>query len=80
MPVAPVRPAEVAIQPEAEEEETLPEVSETTVESSTDTLQSLADRIGLSLKDLFRRKQLDDKVRVGIILLQRQGAARPFLL
>ena len=68
VPVAPVRPAEVAIQPEAEEEETLPEVSETTVESSTDTLQSLADRIGLSLKDLFRRKQLDDKVRVGIIL------------
>ncbi|MBQ3723238.1 MAG: LysM peptidoglycan-binding domain-containing protein [Bacteroidales bacterium] len=61
----PVKPAEVAILPETEpEEETLPEETETTVE----TTESVVDRIGLSLKDLFRRKQLDDKVRVGIIL------------
>ena len=65
------RPEEVAILP-VTEIETLPEpgteVAETTVEAPADTIESLAERIGFSLKDLFRRRHADGTVRVGIIL------------
>ncbi len=69
------KPTEVTILPVTVPEtlpetevETLPEPAETVVDVPADTVQTLAERLGLSLKDLFHRKQADGKVRVGIIL------------
>ena len=71
--VIPGKPAQetAATEPETlpePEVETFPEVAQTTEEAPADTVQGLAGRLGLSLKDLFHRKRPDGRVSVGIIL------------
>ena len=51
---------------DAEEEEVLPDPADATVDS--DTLQTLTDRIGFSLKDLFHKKKVSDRISVGVLL------------
>ena len=51
---------------EAQDEANL--VAEGSSEDTTDTNQNLVERIGFSLRDLFRKKQVDETVCVGVIL------------
>ena len=49
-----------------DDEEVLPDPSDAITDS--DTLQTLADRIGFSLKDLFHKKRVSDRISVGVLL------------
>ena len=65
-----VVPAAIPVPEEtAPAEETQPtETEEGTLEAGADSLQSLVERIGFSLRELFRKKQPDEPIHVGVVL------------
>lgn len=67
----PAHPERVVLPVATETEQAAESVEETAaegLEAVSDTLQSLVERIGFSLRDLFRKKQPSDEINVAVVL------------